>query len=124
MNMLTVNDIEELKALYQDENWLGECFLIAYRTCKFFAAKDIDIVLVHANIDIDGKTMSHAWVEYNELVIDLTQEVAHWIVDKNLYYEQAKISKIIKYNIEDILLLIRQTGKEQAWADWLIFNTE
>lgn len=68
--------------------------------------------------------MSHAWIEYNELFIDLTQPHKHWIEDKKHYYDQATIHRIEKYTLDDIRCLQKKYNKLYAWGDWLIYNPE
>ena len=72
---------------------------------------------------MDNEILGHAWLEYDNFVIDFTLEQKNWKYDKNDYYKLARIEKIIKYDGKEIQELILQCeGKKMVWVDWIIFD--
>lgn len=114
--------IDELSKYFENKNTIGACFKTAFEVCVLLAEKNIYGTLVHANITIEDKILGHAWVEYENIVIDFTLSQGESIQDKNEYYEFAQIHKIVKYTGSEIQELIKTYGNKVVWADWLIYQ--
>lgn len=119
---LLYDGIEKLCEYFKNKNTLGKCFETAFKVFVLLAEKNIHGILVHANITIEDKILGHAWVEYENVVIDFTLPQGESIQDKNEYYEFAKIHKIVKYTGNEIQELIKTYGNKVVWVDWLIYQ--
>ncbi|MDD2791338.1 MAG: lasso peptide biosynthesis protein [Sulfurimonas sp.] len=118
------NCVKELYQFYKDVDNQGKCFEIAFGTFVFLAERGIFGTLVHANITMGNKILGHAWIEYSDIVIDLTLPSEEWIQRKNEYHEIAQIQKIVKYNGNEIQDLISKYGEQVVWEDWIIYKDD
>ena len=114
--------IKELVERYKNTNYQGQCFKIAFETFVFLAERGIYPKLVHANINIENNILGHAWVEYYNVVIDLTLDNNDWIQDIHEYYKLAQIGQIIKYDMNQIQKLILKYGNQFVWCDWIVYK--
>jgi len=119
------NKLEKILLKYKNNNYKHECIQASIEVLITLAENKISALLVHANIAIEDNIKGHAWVEYDNYVIDLTQPSEARIMETVDFYEQAKIKKIIKYTFPEIQkLLILNTKKSSiyVWVDWLILD--
>jgi len=100
----------------------GKCFKSAFDSWKFLVGKNKHPILVHANVSVDGLFGAHAWVEYEGLALDYTQNEDAVHVPIEDYIEAMKPQQIIRYDVDEVTLNFMLDGNIH-WADWLIFES-
>lgn len=98
----------------------GDCFEVAWKIMLDAKGKDLDYVLVHAEVTgqgpVEGIKFIHAWVEIGDVVIDNSND-NNIVMRKEKYYEVGKISedKMKRYTIEEALEWALKTGNFGPW---------
>ena len=117
------NKLQQILLKYKNNKYKHKCFETSIELLMTLAENNILATLVHANITMEHGIAGHAWVEYNNIVIDLTQPLEYRISEIDKFYELAKIKKIIKYSFLEVQeLVIATNDKSFIWVDWLIYN--
>ena len=101
--MLKINSkLFKIVSEYKNNDYTHLCFKVSMEILIKLAENKIFAILVHANITIEHDTKGHAWIEYDDYIIDLTQPLQARIMKIEDFYEQAKIKRFIKYTLPEI----------------------
>lgn len=115
--------IIELKSIYKDKDNKGKCFTVCFESFILLNERGLkNGKIVHSNIKVDSKIFGHAWIEYDNFVLDLTQIESSWITDIEEYYESFSIVQIVKYDINEILQLLKTNPFSIVWEEWIKFD--
>ena len=113
-------DIDSISDKYKN----GNCYEAAMKQMWDYYRKGIkEVKLVHGVVtgqgELDGIQFSHAWIEVNGIVLDMSngREV---VMPKNLYYKLGKIKITREYDYEDMLKMIDKYGTYGPWDK--VFN--
>ena len=114
------NELQQILLKYRNNSYKHKCFETSIELLITLAENNILATLVHANITMEDRIAGHAWIEYNNIVIDLTLPLEYRIKEIDDFYELAKIKKIVKYSFFEVQkLLINNMGKPNicTWVD-------
>ena len=111
-NLDSVN-VEEKYSLYTDPDstFFGDCF--SKSSEYIMNHQEEDLILIHGIAQlIPGEKCSHAWVEFGNIVFDGVDQEFY---NKNEYYKKFNVEIEEKYDYNEALELMRNTGESGPW---------